>query len=506
MKIAIIGGGISGCTTYLSLKKHLPAACIHSITIYEAYSTPHSPDPPSTTNSNDAENTTATKTPIIGGGLGLAPNGLRVLSRLDPSQSLIQDIVRSGYAISTMSLKTKSGRVLADLDSNSDAGPIPEVFLSQSDSHEESHDGSIGMKMNMIASSRHGLWGCLRDRVPDEDVVTKRVEDVIPRPDGLNIFQFEDGGEVEVDLVIGADGLRSVTRRGMFRTFTEDGEERYEYGPHYEGLIGVGGFTPLPASLKTHLKPGTMSLLFSGNGFFGYFPSSSSSEHPTSTSPYTITPPGETLSWWSTYAWPSPPPTPSDISLPTITADLKSRHANWTDPIIQSILATLTVENIYPTWTSPVLETWEKHGVILVGDAAHALPSTSAQGASQGMEDGEALGMFLVHSITQGREEREDAEEIEEAEEDILRTKRTITRAAKRYIEIRKPHVEVILNEAKRMQNNKRDVGWVGEMVMYAVLWIMGFFPSILSRKSRSIINYNVADEAKKVMSKRQQS
>lgn len=33
---------------------------------------------------------------------------------------------------------------------------------------------------------------------------------------------------------------------------------------------------PLSPSLKEHLKPGTMSLLFSGNGFFGYFPNSSS--------------------------------------------------------------------------------------------------------------------------------------------------------------------------------------------------------------------------------------
>ncbi|KAI9039297.1 FAD-dependent oxidoreductase [Aspergillus affinis] len=497
MKIAIIGGGISGCTAYLSLKKHLPASRIDSIKIYEAYSTPHSSDPPST-NTNGSKDATSTPTPVIGGGLGLSPNGLRVLSRLDQSQALVQDIVRSGYAISTMSLKTKNGKVLADLDSTSDAGPVPEVFLSDSSSHEQNDDSSTEMRMNMIASSRHGLWKCLRDRVPDEDVITKRVEDVTPRPDGLNIVLFDDGVQVEVDLVIGADGLRSATRRGMFRTYTEGGEERYEYRPQYEGLIGVGGFTPLLPSLKTHLKPGTMSLLFSGNGFFGYFPSSSSSSPSTSTpSPYTIAPPGETLSWWSTYAYPSPPPTPSSISLSTITTDLKTRHANWNDPIIQSILATLTVENIYPTWTSPVLKTWEKHGVILVGDAAHALPSTSGQGASQGMEDGEALGMFLAHYITEGREGG--------GEEDVVRTKRILTHAAKHYIELRKPHVEEILNEAKRMQNNKRDVGWVGEMVMYAFLWIMGFFPSMVSRKSRAIVNYNVTDEVKKVMNRNQE-
>ncbi|PLB51284.1 hypothetical protein P170DRAFT_464232, partial [Aspergillus steynii IBT 23096] len=310
-----------------------------------------------------------------------------------------------------MAMKTKSGALLAEMDAASSPMLVPDAFLSpgtRSDAEsgpKYSDENRPKLRMNTIASSRHALWGSLRARVPDEDVVNRRVRRVIPRADGLNVVQFEGEGEgveqVEVDLVIGADGLRSVTRRGMFSKSKEGEDEEYEYGPRYEGLIGIGGFTTLSPSLKEHLKPGTMSLLFSGNGFFGYYPSSSPpspNSGTVSSSPYTLTPPSTTLTWWSTYAHPSPPPTPSTISLSSINADLKSRHSAWTDPIIQSILSSLSVQNIYPTWTSPVLPTWEAHGVVLVGDAAHALPSTSGQGASMGVEDAECFSLFLVHS------------------------------------------------------------------------------------------------------------
>ena len=51
------------------------------------------------------------------------------------------------------------------------------------------------------------------------------------------------------------------------------------------------------------------------------------------------------------------------------------------------------------------LETWQKGRVILIGDAAHAMLPTQGQGASQAVEDAEALGAFFADMT--GRPSRE---------------------------------------------------------------------------------------------------
>lgn len=53
------------------------------------------------------------------------------------------------------------------------------------------------------------------------------------------------------------------------------------------------------------------------------------------------------------------------------------------------------------------LKTWVKGRVILIGDAAHAMLPTQGQGASQALEDAEALGAFF-----EGIEQRPSAEEV----------------------------------------------------------------------------------------------
>jgi 2-polyprenyl-6-methoxyphenol hydroxylase-like FAD-dependent oxidoreductase len=208
-----------------------------------------------------------------------------------------------------------------------------------------------------------------------------------------------------------------------------------------------------------------MNFVFAGNGFFGYFFADSASSASNRDSLYHVSEPGESLAWWSTYAI-DECPDPKTLDMDNVVHQLRKRHANWKDPVIQKIIQSVRVENMYPTWTSPPLPTWERDGVVLVGDAAHALPPTSGQGSSQALEDVEAFVLFLAHHL-QKAEQKPLATEV-------MTQKQTIKIAAKQYMDLRKPRVTEILEAAQKIQNSKRDKGVIGEFMMYSIMSIIG--------------------------------
>lgn len=251
----------------------------------------------------------------------------------------------------------------------------------------------------------------------------------------------------------------------------------------YRGLIGIGGFLPtstIPQTI-TGIEPGSLNLHFSGTGFFGYFYSTSSSTSPTRSSAYHVSEPGDTLVWWTTYSTPTststPPPDGRDVDVDDVKSQLKSRFSTWTDPLVLHIINSVDVQTMWPTFTTPELPTWEREGVVLVGDAAHALPSTSGQGASQALEDVEALARLVGHEV--GVLYMEEQMRGGGGGIGVEGEKRAIQVACKRYVEMRMPRVKRILDTARGMQNSKRDMGGWGEWVMYWVMWVMGMFHSI---------------------------
>ncbi|KAL4742020.1 hypothetical protein BDV11DRAFT_203108 [Aspergillus similis] len=414
MRIIIIGGGISGCAAYLQLKKHLPQPNIsshHEMIIYEAYNTDIS------TKNENCDSQTDFSTPVVGGGLGLFPNGLKVLERLD--EDILRDIVCGGYVIAHQNMKSKNGTLLLRTDPSAD--PDPEWD---------------GKRMHLLGTSRHSLLSNLRRRIPNCDIQTKRVSKVVANKHGSNVVHFANGSPpVEADLVIGADGVKGITKQAL-------------------GLVGVGGFISTE-EVQGLVEKGSMNLVFGGNGFFGYFYSNSTSSALHRGSAYHVSEPGETLAWWSTYAT-DECPDPKSLDMDAVAKQLRERHAQWKDPVIQKILPSLRVRSVYPTWTSPQLPMWEKDGVVLIGDAAHALPSTSGQGSSQALEDAEAFAILLSHTL-RGKYQKDSA--------DTVTNKKAITTAAKQYEAIRYPRVQEILEYAQRMQNHKRDMGPIAEHV-----------------------------------------
>lgn len=179
--------------------------------------------------------------------------------------------------------------------------------------------------------------------------------------------------------------------------------------------------------------------------------------------------PGDTVSWWSTYSI-DECPDPRSIDKDHVAQQLRECHAHWDDPVVQSVIR---VDNMYPTWTSPQLPTWERDGVVLVGDAAHALPTTSGQGSSQALEDVEALALLLSHYTGNPQP---------------VQAKEAIRTAAKRYMHLRQPRVQAILDQPQRIQSSKRKMSVFEEYFMCGMMWTVGMTGPVSPEYSGGIL------------------
>jgi len=191
----IIGSGTAGPALSLFLKK----AGISSA-VYEAY--PY--------------------TQGVGGGLSLAPNGMNVLEDL----SLAERLKASGTVVLENCFRSETGRVLARLDNGSKKYGQPAVALRRADLHE----------VLTKERQRQGIAVAYEKRLTDISYTNDNKEVVA---------HFADGSDAEGDLLIGADGIHSETRKCVFPGSPE---------PAYVGIVAIGGFVPLSA------VPGLMSV------------------------------------------------------------------------------------------------------------------------------------------------------------------------------------------------------------------------------------------------------
>ena len=175
MKIIIVGGGLGGLASYLALKKYLAEISPPvTINVYESY-----PDPISATAN-------------LGGGISIAPNGLRALSSV--SEAAVTSLTVAGFQHSTFAFRNSRGRLLGHYVCGSkEQHGFVQVFVTRTMVHQ-------ALLREVPQSAVH--WG-------------KNVERVEETDDGVQV-QFADGSMEHADLVIGADGMKSSVRKSIF--------------------------------------------------------------------------------------------------------------------------------------------------------------------------------------------------------------------------------------------------------------------------------------------------
>jgi 2-polyprenyl-6-methoxyphenol hydroxylase-like FAD-dependent oxidoreductase len=218
MKIIIVGAGIAGLSTYLSLQKYLAKNDAElRITIYES----HQPTTgtgagggpgavPEDATFDDLSRSTA----IVGGGLGVSPNGMRLLREL--SEDLHGAVTRAGFVCENFVFRGSRGWKL--------------MCSPTSDFRGVKTGLPAGQQEWCVTVGRHALREALLAQVGPDKVVYKRVRSAEPRNGSARAkVIFDDGSWDDADMVIGADGVRSSVLKGIFSEEAEEASTKPVY-------------------------------------------------------------------------------------------------------------------------------------------------------------------------------------------------------------------------------------------------------------------------------------
>ncbi|MFI5916466.1 FAD-dependent monooxygenase [Dactylosporangium sp. NPDC051541] len=280
-------------------------------------------------------------TGALGSGITLQGNALRVLRRL----GVWEQVRAQGYGFDTLGLRAPdpNGTLVAELPDHRTGGPdLP---------------ATVGMY-------RPALARVLLDRAAAAGATVRfgiSCTELEQDDTGVDVT-FADGSTGRYDLIVGADGVRSWTRRRLGIDLDTTG-------------VGMGiwrTFTARPASV-------TRTDLFYGGPCYiaGYCPTGEDSLYA-----YLV----EDAQDRSTLS-------PQE-SLGVMRDLSTAYHGPWDD--IRPLLTDPSRVN-YTRFESHVLPApWHRGRAVLIGDAAHTCPPTLAQGAAQALEDAAVLAELLL--------------------------------------------------------------------------------------------------------------
>jgi 2-polyprenyl-6-methoxyphenol hydroxylase-like FAD-dependent oxidoreductase len=317
-KALIVGGGVAGPVTAMALQRAGIEAAV-----YEAY---------------------PQRTEEVGSYLTVATNGLDALRAVQADGP----VLAGGFPTPVNVLLSSGGRRLG---SASNGGRLP--------------DGTVSHTIK-----RARLYRALHQQAADRGIPIefgRRLVGAGATAGGGVIARFEDGTQATGDLLVGADGVHSATRRII---------DPHAPAGRYVGLVNFGGYTPEVAAPG---QPGAWHMIFGRRAFFGHV----------------VDPDGGTV-WFANV--PRPPVTSAERDGTTAEQwrrQLIGLFAGDRGPAAELIAAgrlELAADN---THDLPKVPTWRRGPMVIIGDAAHAPSPTSGQGASMAAEDAVVLAKCL---------------------------------------------------------------------------------------------------------------
>jgi FAD-dependent urate hydroxylase len=220
----------------------------------------------------------------------------------------------------------------------------------------------------LLLIKRGALNRVLRDQAIEHGVAIEFAKHLVAvSDDGQRATaRFADGSEATGDLLVGCDGIHSVTRAAILPAGP---------APAYTGLVGTGGFVRLPDGPEP--SP-VMEMTFGLQAFFGY----------------QVTPSGE-IFWFQNTPEPTEPEAAVSGDDERWKARLVELHGDDHEPIPTMLQATDGGIGRFPIYDLATLPTWHVGRLALAGDAAHVMGPHTGQGSAMALEDAMVLAMCL---------------------------------------------------------------------------------------------------------------
>jgi salicylate hydroxylase len=283
----------------------------------------------------------------VGAGIQISANAMHVMRHLGLGDAIAE-------------LGVKPGGYVFRLH---DTGEVVQQF-SLSEEHERQH-GAPYVQMHR-ADLHELLAGKVRELAPDVIRLNRRATGFSEDADGVTLA-LADGGSARGDILVGADGLKSVVARQIVgeipATYTGDAAWRITVpverlpenflDPVMNVFMGPGGH-----AVCYYLRGGKLL------NFVGIVETDEVSEE----------------SWTVKFPW----------------QRLKADFAGW-HATIQTVIDAADRDNCY-RWSlhnRPPVRSWSTPRVTLLGDSAHATLPYLAQGAAMAIEDGAVLARAL---------------------------------------------------------------------------------------------------------------
>lgn len=336
--VAIVGGGLAGLALALALHQ----VGIKS-TVYEARARPLN----------------------IGGAVMLSPNALKILDKL----GVYSTVKSEGYEFKNLTWQTIDG-----------SGRERQEF------GDEDKYGYDALRLH-----RYVLINALIEttkRAGVEVAFGKKFIAATEHHDSVEL-RFEDGKTAASSILIGADGIHSTVRRFLYPDLT----------PKFLNLAGVTGAVPtsalrLPNAMMQDLEnpnldyPLPITIQHSTHGAFVVAPQRSGAQEMFF---------GRQRTWTDTdrAGWNARSADKQELAkfLASDTQDFPQIVRDAVKSIPHDTI------NLWPFYVIPNLPSWisadGKGRIILVGDAAHAIPPSAGQGLNQCFEDIYTLSLTL---------------------------------------------------------------------------------------------------------------
>ena len=343
MKIAIIGAGIGGLALALALRERGIDA-----TLYEQ----------------------ASELAEIGAAIALSANATRELRRFGLMEGLLDAAIEPSELIYRDGL---SGERLA-------AHPMR---------LGNSYQARFGAPY--LGIHRADLQKVMGDAVGTDNIALgHRLTRIEEQDDGIALH-FAGRAPVSADIVIGADGVRS-----MIREYVTGGRgATYSGTSAYRGIVPVDRLPALP-------DPQAIQFWVGENAHMLH---------------YAIGRDGGSVNFFAVVEGPAAWPSETNWVVPATLAEAHGDFHQW-HPAIGEMLDAAAVNQRWGLFVTPPLRSWHKGPAVLIGDAAHAMLPHHGQGANTSIEDA-----CMLASLLQGIDHSNRAQRFEQYE--ALRRPRT---------------------------------------------------------------------------------